>query len=91
MIYRAAIEVHWDEAMQCLYSPKPREWGYLQWFQQIVTGVESEYGYHLRLKPETEWVNIPNDLRLDIENWMKQKAEQSVPGYPPQGVGSPEP
>ena len=31
------------------------------------------------------------DILLDYKDWIKEKAEQSVPGYPPQGVGSPEP
>jgi hypothetical protein len=29
MMYREAIEVHWDSNGDFLYSPKPRNWSYL--------------------------------------------------------------
>ncbi|WP_431311605.1 hypothetical protein [Pedobacter albus] len=29
LIYRSATEVHWDSNGHFLYSPKPREWTYL--------------------------------------------------------------
>jgi hypothetical protein len=45
LIYRSALEVHWDDKKECLYSPKPREWTYLDWYKQIISAVESEYGY----------------------------------------------
>jgi hypothetical protein len=33
MIYREAVEVHWDAGGKYLYSPKPRKWSYLDWFK----------------------------------------------------------
>lgn len=81
MIYRAAIEVHWDNNLRCLYSPKPREWNYLQWFRHIITGVESECGCSLKLKSETQWKSVPPELQADIEKWMEGRAEPSTPGY----------
>lgn len=43
-IYRAAMEVHWDAVEGRLFSPKPREWTYTQWFAQIVAAAADEYG-----------------------------------------------
>jgi hypothetical protein len=34
----------WDPWGQFLYSPKPREWSYAKWFQQI-TAAAGEQGY----------------------------------------------
>jgi hypothetical protein len=66
MIYRAAAEVHWESNGQYLYSPKPREWTYLDWFMHIIDVVRSEYGCRLLLTPQTSWTNVPNDLRQQI-------------------------
>jgi len=61
-IYRAAMEVNWDEKRKCLRSPKPREWSYVQWYVQIVDAARDEYGIKLSLSPDTRWVNIAQDL-----------------------------
>jgi hypothetical protein len=68
LIYRAAMEVHWDEPSQSLFSPAPREWTYVNWFDQIVAAVKDEYGINLLLTPSTAWRNTPNDLRSEILN-----------------------
>jgi Integron Cassette Protein Hfx_Cass5 len=72
-IYRAAMEVGWDPDNRTLFGPKPREWSYLRWFQQIVATVEGEYGVRLVITPQTTWTNIPDALRAEIE------AERSQP------------
>lgn len=35
LIYREAVEVHWNAERQRLYGPKPSEWTYVAWFRQI--------------------------------------------------------
>ena len=65
-IYREAMEVHWDEAGGWLYGPKPREWTFAMWFQQI-TDAAREQGVELRLGPATRWIDIPASLRAEIE------------------------
>ena len=60
-IYREAMEVSWDQQRCRLYSPKPREWSYVEWFSQIRKAAQ-EQGVDLRLSSATEWTNIPNDL-----------------------------
>ena len=69
MIYRSAMEVHWEPETQCLYSPTPREWGYLRWFQQIAAAVSSEYGAKLVLTSSTLWSNVAPDLKGEIQQW----------------------
>ncbi len=66
LIYRTATEIHWDIEKQTLYSPKPREWSYLDWFKNILTIVKNEFSCCLYLTEGTEWVNIPNDLKKEI-------------------------
>ena len=54
MIYRTATEVHWDNEKSTLYSPKPRDWSYLEWYLHIVGVAKSE------------WINISEDLKNKI-------------------------
>ena len=71
-IYRAAMEVQWDSDHCMLCSPKPREWSYLLWFQQIVAAVANEYDVRLVITPQTTWTNIPDALRAEIEAQRSQ-------------------
>jgi hypothetical protein len=68
-IYRSAMEVHWNDTKQCLYSPRPREWTYFDWYKQIIYSVESEYGYKLVLSDKTKWINVYDSLKEEIETW----------------------
>ncbi len=66
LIYRTATEVHWDNNKKTLYSPKPRDWNYLDWFLHITGVAKNEYSTNLRLVDETEWINISEDLKNKI-------------------------
>jgi hypothetical protein len=66
LIYRAAMGVNWDSSNRRLFSPRPREWSYSDWFKQIVSAAADEYGVRLRLTPETTWSNIPQILKEQI-------------------------
>ena len=68
LIYRTASEVHWDQAKSVLYSPKPSEWSYLDWYKHIMTIVEAECLCSLSLNENTIWTNIPQELKSQIEN-----------------------
>ena len=68
-IYREAREVHWDAAANRLHSPKPRDWSHAQWFRQIVDTADA-HGQPLCLTPATVWVNIPHELKADIQRIM---------------------
>jgi hypothetical protein len=65
-VYRAAMEVNWDEAANCLYSPPPREWTYEQWFKQILAAVRDEYGCSLLVTSDTRWSNVNLDIQQAI-------------------------
>lgn len=65
-IYRTATEVHWDEKELFLYSPKPREWSYCDWFRHIIDVADKECNCKLVLTHRTIWTNIENELKKQI-------------------------
>ena len=67
-IYREAMEVHWDKDGNFLYSPKPRDWSYLDWFKQL-TKASREQSCSLLISEKTNWVNIPDKLKMEIINY----------------------
>jgi len=69
LIYRSATEVHWDNEKKRLYSPEPREWTYLMWYQHIVTVIQTEYRCDLRITSETNWFFVSDHLKNDIIDW----------------------
>lgn len=88
LVWRAAMEVYWDASTRTLYSPKPREWTYPMWFQQLLAAAH-EYGVHLTLSPGTHWSNVPGDVRVEIEalpewkprDWTREEREQRSKEY----------
>lgn len=61
LIYREGVEVHWDEQLQALYSPKPREWSYGRWFRHILDTAGT-----LQLTSETEWRNVSSEQKAEL-------------------------
>ena len=66
LIYRTATEVHWDESILSLYSPKPREHSYLDWFNHIIGVARNECNAKLIVTTRTKWTNINDELRKEI-------------------------
>ena len=66
-IYREAVEVHWSAKRNCLYSPKPREWNYLDWFKHIIDAAKLQ-SVELLISSKTAWRNIPIKLKKEILN-----------------------
>lgn len=66
LIYRTATEVHWDEKELFLYSPKPREWSYYDWYRHIIDVADKECNVKLMLTQRTIWTSIDNDLKKQI-------------------------
>lgn len=66
MVYRAAMQVGWDAQNERLFSPKPIEWTYRQWFNQIASAVFDEYGVKLCLASDTVWTDVPDTLWEEI-------------------------
>lgn len=66
LIWRSATEVHWDMEGKFLYSPKPREWSYLDWYNHIIAVVK-DGSCMLTITENTVWVNIDEGLKRAIE------------------------
>jgi hypothetical protein len=67
LIYRTATEVHWDNEKQFLYSPKPKDWTYLDWHKHIVKVVRKECNCELLINEHTIFSNISNQLKIAIK------------------------
>lgn len=65
--YREAMEVAWEPSSGSLRSPVPREWGYGRWLQQILA-LAAEQGVRLVVTPATEWSNVPEGVRLELQS-----------------------
>lgn len=65
LIYREAKEVHWDVTRKFLYSPKPREWTYLDWYKHIIDVVK-DCNCLLAVTDDTEWINVSLPLKTQI-------------------------
>ena len=72
IIYREAADVHWDAERRRLHSSPPRKWTYLQWFRHILNTVGPQR--ELRFTPATKWVNVPPELRREIERWLASRS-----------------
>ena len=71
-IYREAKEVNWDENHKYLYSQKPREWSHFNWYKQVIFAAK-EQGCELQITNKTAWVNVPEELKNEIQTWSTQK------------------
>ena len=60
--------VGWDEKEKRLFSPKPKEWTYVDWFTQIIWAAADEYGIWLRLTPDTVWLGVSDELRSGMQS-----------------------
>lgn len=69
-IYRAAMEVNWNNEGKYLYSPKPKEWSYSMWFKQIHAAAKDEYGVALKISKETRWKSIDDGLKKLIIDFL---------------------
>lgn len=74
LIHRTATEVHWDEKELFLYSPKPREWSYFDWYRHIIDVADKECNSKLILTHRTIWTNVENELKKQIIENKKANA-----------------
>jgi hypothetical protein len=68
MIYREAMEVHWDVQGCYLFAPPPPRSELatpIFWYRQIIKAAK-EQSCHLQLRPDTNWLNIPETLKAEI-------------------------
>lgn len=71
-IYRTATGVVWNETSQSFISPVPKDWSLFDWYTNIVGSVISEMGVFLKVTPNTQWHNIPMELRQQIESYVPE-------------------
>lgn len=67
MIYRTATEIHWNPNKHSLYSQRPRDWTYKMWFDHILNVAEKECNCKLERTVIPKWVNIPPELKEEIQ------------------------
>lgn len=65
-IYREAAEVYWDSDKKGFKAPPPRKWSYADWFKHIVSVASSGLGISLVLSSKTIWVNVPENIKAEI-------------------------
>jgi hypothetical protein len=69
-IYRAGMEVNWDQLSKCLVAPVLREWSPAQWFAQIFRAMKSEYRVRLVVSDDTKWENLSPHDQNAIEMYL---------------------
>jgi len=67
-IYRAACGVHWNQEGRFLGARCPTGTTILDYFRQIASVVASEYGDTLVVGNKTEWSQVPENIRRQIES-----------------------
>jgi hypothetical protein len=70
IVARLAIarqNIWWEETSGVLFGGPSTDWTPVQWFDRIIAAVDDEYGVRLRLAPSTLWLNVPRDVRTNIE------------------------
>lgn len=72
LVWRTATEVHWDDNGRFLYTPKPREWSYFEWYKHIIEVIYSECRYELITAPETTWTNISDEVKGQITTYRER-------------------
>jgi len=65
-IYRAAMEVEWDDVERCFYTPVPQELSYGDWWLKVLAAVESEMGVALKIDGATIWEDVPPSVEQEI-------------------------
>ena len=73
-VYRAAMEVGWDAEGNFLFSPRPREWSYVDWFGQILEAARAQE-CELRVSDETKWSNVSPELMAQMKAYAGEMWE----------------
>jgi len=70
LIYRSAMGVQWNNENLFIYSQMMGLWTPVDWFRQILSAVEVEYGLCLYITEKTQWENIDGSFKelIEVEN-----------------------
>ncbi|WP_147415933.1 hypothetical protein [Ulvibacterium marinum] len=66
LVYRTAKQVHWNQEKQTVYSPKPTDWTYVDWYNHILKVVKEECFCELYLTDDTNWINVSEHIKSEI-------------------------
>ncbi len=76
-IHRESMEVAWHPEQRVLQAPAPRDWSQVDWYRQIISAAARQ-GCTLKPDPQTEWHNVPDDIRREIEATPQAPTPQSA-------------
>ena len=68
LIYREAMDVHWDGGRNAIHSPPPREhldFTLPQWFKQILNAAK-EQGCVPTVSENTKWLAVPEEVKREM-------------------------
>jgi len=71
-VYRADTGIEWSEESQTLYSLQPQGKSHFDLYKKILAAASSELGILLKPTNETLWVNVPEALKVSIDNYVYQ-------------------
>ncbi|WP_317205003.1 hypothetical protein [Janthinobacterium sp.] len=66
-VYRAAVGVYWDQERGAFKFATKKLGEYAHWFAHMLNVVKSEIGLHLLLSEHTSWANVPEVMRISIQ------------------------
>jgi hypothetical protein len=66
-IWRTATGIRWNGSGRFLTSVDQDRSGHLPWFRRVLDAVRSEYGCELTTSSQTQWTNVPDDVRSAME------------------------
>ena len=74
LIWRDASGIRWDNTEKAFVAYEPTRWEHLPLLKQIVQAAFNEYGELLFVTEDTQWRDVPPDLREQIEEHLRSEA-----------------
>jgi hypothetical protein len=66
-IWRSATGVRWNAVGRFLTSVEQDHSKHAEWFRRVLDAVRSEYACELTTSSETQWANVPDDVRSNMK------------------------
>jgi hypothetical protein len=65
-IYRAGNGLRWEPSSGSFVAAEPLRWKAPELLPHILSTVRDELGVKLQLTAQTQWVNVPDELELEL-------------------------
>ena len=72
-IYREANGLRWNTELRAIHAYEPWRWGHAELLRHIAHTVREAYGEELILSPDTEWVGISPELKVELLEVLSQQ------------------